>query len=67
MRLLRVSVSLLLLLALGGVFDCGQAVAAEEVYKLVGEIPIGGEGGWDILTIDDVARRLYLSHAVELP
>ena len=32
-------------------------------YKFVTEIPIGGEGGWDILTIDSGARRLYLSHA----
>ncbi len=38
------------------------AVAAPD-YKSVAEIPIGGEGGWDILTIDDVGRRLYLSHA----
>jgi YVTN family beta-propeller protein len=30
------------------------------------EIPIGGEGGWDILTIDSAARRLYLSHATKV-
>jgi YVTN family beta-propeller protein len=35
-------------------------------YKLLQEIPIGGEGGWDILTIDDAARRLYLSHATKV-
>src|SRR5205085_984539 len=29
-------------------------------------IPIGGEGGWDILTIDAAARRLYLSHATKI-
>ncbi|MFL6584582.1 MAG: YncE family protein [Chthoniobacterales bacterium] len=38
------------------------AVAAPE-YKAVAQIPIGGEGGWDILMIDDAARRLYVSHA----
>ena len=32
-------------------------------YRFVTEIPIGGQGGWDILTIDSGARRLYLSHA----
>ncbi|MDQ6764769.1 MAG: YncE family protein [Verrucomicrobiota bacterium] len=50
---------LLLLLALIPSF-----VAAEPAnYQEIAQIPIGGEGGWDILTIDDAARRLYLSHA----
>jgi YVTN family beta-propeller protein len=44
---------------------CGTAVA-EDPYKFVREIPIGGEGGWDILTIDSVAGRLYLSHATKV-
>ena len=35
-------------------------------YKLVGEIPIGGEGGWDILTVDSEAHRLYLSHSTKV-
>ncbi len=35
-------------------------------YQFVTEIPIGGEGGWDILTIDSAARRLYLSHATKV-
>jgi len=32
----------------------------------VTQIPIGGEGGWDILTIDSAASRLYLSHATKV-
>ncbi len=40
-----------------------RGAAAAPDYKAVAQIPIGGEGGWDILTIDDAARRLYLSHA----
>src|ERR1700694_557252 len=40
--------------------------AAEDVYKFVTEIPIGGEGGWDILTVDASAHRLYLSHATKV-
>jgi YVTN family beta-propeller protein len=44
---------------------CGTAVA-EDPYKLVREIPIGGEGGWDILTIDSESRCLYLSHATKV-
>lgn len=37
--------------------------AGQDLYKLVKKIPIGGEGGWDILTVDAPPRRLYLSHA----
>ena len=37
-----------------------------EAYHSVTEIPIGGEGGWDILTIDSNAQRLYLSHATKV-
>jgi len=42
------------------------AVAADSSYKLLQEIPIGGEGGWDILNIDSAAHRLYLSHATKV-
>jgi len=41
---------------------CGVAFGAEQ-YQFVKAIPIGGEGGWDILTVDPTANRLYLSHA----
>ena len=44
---------------------CGTA-AAEEAYKFLNEIPIGGEGGWDYVTVDAAARRLYLSHATKV-
>src|SRR3954462_10852125 len=39
---------------------------AADAYKFLTEIPIGGEGGWDILTIDSAAKRLYLSHATKV-
>ncbi|MEY2562737.1 MAG: hypothetical protein QOH88_930 [Verrucomicrobiota bacterium] len=39
---------------------------AEEPYKFLMEIPIGGEGGWDILTVDSAAHRLYVSHATKV-
>lgn len=45
----------------------GLSVAvAQPGYQLVTEIPIGGEGGWDILNIDSAAHRLYLSHATKV-
>ena len=40
--------------------------AADGPYRFLNEIPIGGEGGWDILTIDSPAHRLYLSHATKV-
>ncbi|HEY2045625.1 MAG TPA: hypothetical protein VGG93_03485, partial [Candidatus Udaeobacter sp.] len=46
-------------------FCCAAAVASEPFLFLI-EIPIGGEGGWDILTIDSSANRLYLSHSTKV-
>src|SRR5437763_12474483 len=46
-------------------FLCGAA-AANQPYQFLNEIKIGGEGGWDILTIDSAAARLYLSHATKV-
>src|ERR1700730_16865545 len=53
-------------LLLGLIAFCGATVVAQEPYKFLSEIPIGGEGGWDILTIDSAASRLYLSHATKV-
>ncbi len=44
-------------------FLISSAMAATPLYHSEREIPIGGEGGWDILTVDAEARRLYLSHS----
>jgi YVTN family beta-propeller protein len=44
---------------------CAIASAADP-YQFLNEIKIGGEGGWDILTIDSAAGRLYLSHATKV-
>jgi YVTN family beta-propeller protein len=40
-----------------------MTVAGEDIYKFIEQIPIGGEGGWDILTVDPSGQKLYLSHA----
>ena len=47
------------------VFFCAAALATEP-YKFLNEIPIGGEGGWDVLIIDSAASRLYLSRATKV-
>jgi hypothetical protein len=43
-----------------------ENLAAQRAYKFLNEIRIGGEGGWDILTIDAAARRLYLAQATKV-
>src|SRR5437868_5859217 len=44
----------------------GATASGNDAYKFLNEIQIGGEGGWDILTVDAGARRLYLSHATKI-
>ncbi|MGB8061418.1 MAG: PQQ-binding-like beta-propeller repeat protein [Candidatus Sulfotelmatobacter sp.] len=43
-----------------------SALAASPNYSVIQKIPIPGKGGWDYLTVDDAARRLYVSHGTEL-
>jgi DNA-binding beta-propeller fold protein YncE len=35
-------------------------------YHFLKEIPIGGEGGWDYLSVDGGGRRLYVSHGTKI-
>jgi len=35
-------------------------------FHVVRHIPIGGTGGWDYLTVDSDAHRLYVSHATKM-
>jgi YVTN family beta-propeller protein len=35
-------------------------------YKMVGRYPIPGVGGFDYVTLDNTARRLYVSHATQV-
>lgn len=35
-------------------------------YRKVAEIPIDGPGGWDYLSVDSAARRLYVSHSAKV-
>src|SRR6266481_9570389 len=53
-------------LLLGLIAFWETTIIAQEPYKFLNEIRIGGEGGWDILTIDSAASRLYLSHATKV-
>jgi YVTN family beta-propeller protein len=40
--------------------------AAEGQYHFLKEIPVGGEGSWDYLSVDEAGRRLYVSHATKV-
>jgi len=48
------------------VFAGSLGIHAADVYHLVKTIPIGGEGGWDYVTVDPSAHRVYVSHATRI-
>jgi DNA-binding beta-propeller fold protein YncE len=54
-----------LTLALSALFAIA-AFAAPTGWKILKEIKVGGEGGWDYPTMDSEARRLYVSHATHV-
>ncbi len=35
-------------------------------YKIIKTIPVSGEGGWNYVTVDSDARRVYVSHATHV-
>src|ERR1051325_2540959 len=47
-------------------FTAMAARAAQTDYHLLKEIPVGGAAAWDYLSVDESARRLYLSHGTEV-
>jgi hypothetical protein len=49
-----------------GLLPVMLAMAAPTGYHVLGDVKIGGEGGWDYLTVDSAARRLYVSHATHV-
>ena len=44
----------------------GGLQGQDALYHAGKEIPIGGEGGWDYLSVDPAAHRLYVSHATHV-
>jgi DNA-binding beta-propeller fold protein YncE len=42
------------------------AAPAADGYSIVKKIPIPGQGSWDYLTVDEGARRLYVSHGTQV-
>jgi YVTN family beta-propeller protein len=56
----------LMLTVVGALAPVALALAAATGYHILSEVPIGGEGGWDYLTVDSAARRLYVSHGTHV-
>ena len=49
-----------------GLVAVNAVFAADIHYQLVKTIPVGGDGGWDYLSVDSAAQRLYVSHATQV-
>jgi DNA-binding beta-propeller fold protein YncE len=55
------------LIALSSIVFCSISTChADDQYHFLKEIHIGGDGGWDYLSIDADARRLYVTHAAKV-
>ena len=42
------------------------ALSAASPYHVGSKIPLGGDGGWDYVTVDADSRRVYLAHSTEV-
>ncbi|HEY0701937.1 MAG TPA: hypothetical protein VGD60_04140 [Candidatus Acidoferrales bacterium] len=42
------------------------AAASPSGYRVSNQVPLPGAGGWDYLTVDAAARRVYISHATQV-
>ena len=45
---------------------CAALGQAAPGYQVIKKIPIPGQGSWDYLTVDEGARRLYVSHGTQV-
>jgi DNA-binding beta-propeller fold protein YncE len=46
--------------------ETARVAAAPAHYHVLNRIAVGGEGGWDYLTLDAAARRLYVSRGTRV-
>ncbi len=47
-------------------FVCTLSYAADPGYHVIKKLQLGGDGGWDYLTVDSAARRLYISRSTHV-
>ena len=62
---MRISIGVLAAAALVGALAVAPK-AADGPYQFIKDVQIGGEGGWDYLTLDAAAKRLYISHGTKV-
>src|SRR5262249_13596097 len=53
--------SLTMLAAVAMLTAGARTEAQSPNYKVVKTLPVGGDGGWDYLTVDPDAKRLYIT------
>jgi DNA-binding beta-propeller fold protein YncE len=49
-----------------GLFSAGLLLQGATGYKVENRYPVPGAGGWDYVTVDSAARRVYISHATQV-
>src|SRR5438270_3912337 len=47
-------------------FSLAAAAQSAPGYHVINRIPVPGTGSWDYLTVDESARRLYVSHGTQV-
>lgn len=55
-----------LLAAVLGLVPAATLAAPQSGYHLIKKVPLAGTGGWDYVTVDESARRVYVSHASQV-
>src|SRR3984885_1315651 len=61
----EVSLKKWLILCAGVLITIGASFAAAG-YHLLRTIPVGGTGGWDYLTVDEIGQRVFVSHETQV-
>src|SRR5579864_1726972 len=51
---------------LTGLFSAALLLQGATGYKVIGHYQVGGTGGFDYVTIDGAARKIYISHATQV-
>ena len=62
----RIAAFLMVIVVMVGAALAGSAEGTAKSYHVIHKYPLGGEGGWDYLTIDSDARRLYIARATRV-
>ena len=62
----RIFINRWLLASLTLLAAAAALAAAGPGYKVINTFKVGGDGGWDYLTADSAARRLYISRATHV-